>query len=305
MHSPDMRRRNMLIAALAAPALPELHGCAAPLPVSLNAASSPAAQALLKDSAMAHGLTALQAIQDLNVSYSGEWRALIGKLQPALVDASFRGSSEERLLLREGVVAQAHTGPGGRKQVLRRAGTTAPGEVHVWFNGEEARDAERRAAAALVADAYRLFLLGPMLLVERPLVMELGELEWVNEHACDVLRLQLAPGLGHARVDQVALFIDRKERLMRRVRFTLDGLESTKGAIAEVECYDHQTLNGVRWPTRFYERLLRPLRMPVHDWNLTGLDINRGLRAGAVDGSELRGAAVARAAALPKRPNAG
>ena len=208
------------------------------------------------------------------------------------------------MLLREGVVAQAHTGPGGRKQVLRRAGTTAPGEVHVWFNGEEARDAERRAAAALVADAYRLFLLGPMLLVERPLVMELGELEWVNEHACDVLRLQLAPGLGHARVDQVALFIDRKERLMRRVRFTLDGLESTKGAIAEVECYDHQTLNGVRWPTRFYERLLRPLRMPVHDWNLTGLDINRGLRAGDVDGSELRGAAVVRAAALPKRPNA-
>ena len=91
---------------------------------------------------------------------------------------------------------------------------------------------------------------------------------------------------------------------MRRVRFTLDGLESTKGAIAEVECYDHQTLNGVRWPTRFYERLLRPLRMPVHDWNLTGLDINRGLRAGDVDGSELRGAAVVRAAALPKRPNA-
>ena len=294
----------MLIAALAAPALPALHGCAAPLPVSLNAASTPAAQALLKDSAMAHGRTALQAIQDLNVSYSGEWRALIGKLQPALVDASFRGSSEERLLLREGVVAQAHTGSGGRKQVLRRAGSTAPGEVHVWFNGEEARDAERRAAAALVADAYSLFLLGPMLLVERPLVMELGELEWVNEHACDVLRLQLAPGLGHARVDQVALFIDRKERLMRRVRFTLDGLESTKGAIAEVECYDHQTLNGVRWPTRFYERLLRPLRMPVHDWNLTGLDINRGLRAGDVDGSELRGAAVVRAAALPKRPNA-
>ena len=293
------------MAALAAPALPVLHGCAAPLPVSLNTASTPAAQTLLKESAAAHGLTAFQAIQDLSVSYSGEWRALIGKLQPALVDASFRGSSEERLLLREGVVAQAHTGPGGRKQVLRRAGTTAPGEVHVWFNGEEARDAERRAAAALVADSYRLFLLGPLLLVDRPLVMELSEIEWVNEHACDVLRLQLAPGLGHARVDQVALFIDRKERLMRRVRFTLDGLESTKGAIAEVETYDHQTLHGVRWPTRFYERLLRPVRMPVHDWNLTGLDINRGLRAVDVEGSEFRGAAVSRAVALPKRPSAG
>ena len=305
MTRPNIGRRSLLMAALAAPALPVLQGCAAPLPVSLNTASTPAAQALLKESAMAHGLKGFQAIQDLNVSYSGEWRAVIGRLQPALVDASFRGSSEERLLLREGVVAQAHTGPGGRKQVLRRAASTAPGEVRVWFNGEEARDAERRAAAALVADSYSLFLLGPLLLVDRPLVMELGEIEWVNEHACDVLRLQLAPGLGHARVDQLALFIDRKERLMRKLRFTLDGLESTKGAIAEVETYDHQTLHGVRWPTRFYERLLRPLPMPVHDWNLTGLDINRGLRAGDVDGVEFRGAAVARATPLPKLPRAG
>ena len=305
MTCPDTRRRSLLIAALAAPALPVLHGCAAPLPVSLNAASTPAAQALLKESALAHGLTAFQAIKDLSVSYSGEWRALIGKLQPALVDSSFRGSSEERLLLREGVVAQAYAGPGGRKQVLRKAASTAPGEVRVWFNAEEARDAERRAAAALVADSYSLFLLGPLLLVDRPLVMELGEIEWVNEHACDVLRLQLVPGLGHARVDQVALFIDRKERLMRRVRFTLDGLESTKGAIAEVETYDHQTLHGVRWPTRFYERLLRPIRMPVHDWNLTGLDINRGLRASDVDGVEFRGTAAARATPLPVRPKAG
>jgi hypothetical protein len=302
MQCPDLRRRKLLFAALATPVVPALHGCAAPLPVSLNTATTPAALALLKQSAEAHGLKAFQAIQDLNVSYSGEWRALIGKLQPALVDASFRGSSEERLLLREGVVAQAHTGPGGRKQVLRKAGSTSPGDVRVWFNGEEARDAERRAAASLVADAYSLFLLGPLLLVDRPLVLELSEIEWVNEHACDVLRLPLAPGLGHARIDQVALFIDRKERLLRRVRFTLDGLESTKGAIAEVEMFDHQTLHGVRWPTRFYERLIRPLRMPVHDWNLTGLDINRGLRAADLEGPELRGAAAVRAAVLPRRP---
>jgi hypothetical protein len=305
MHRPDLRRRSMLISALASPVLPALHGCATPLPVSLNAATTPAAQALLRESAGAHGLKAFQAIQDLSVSYAGEWRALIGRLQPALVDASFRGSSEERLLLREGIVAQAHTGPGGRKQVFRRASTNSPGEVHVWFNGEEARDAERRAAASLVADAYSLFLLGPMLLVDRSLVMELGDVEWVDEHACDVLRIQLAPGLGHARVDQIALFIDRRQRLMRRVRLTLDGLESTKGAIAEVEMFDHQTLHGVRWPTRFYERLIRPVRMPVHDWTLTGLDINRGLRAGDVEVSEFRGGAVVRATQVVRRPGLG
>ena len=305
MHRPDMKRRSLMLATLAMPALPALHGCAAPLPVSLNAATTPAAQAMLKESADAHGLQAVKAIQDLNVSYAGEWRALIGKLQPALVDASFRGSSEERLLLREGIVAQAHSGPGGRKQVLRRAGSTAPGEVQVWFNGEAARDAERRAAAALVADAYSLFLLGPLLLVDRPLLVELSGTEWVNDHECDVLRMPLVPGLGHARVDQLALFIDRKQRLLRRVRFTLDGLESTKGAIAEVEMFDHQTLHGVRWPTRFYERLIRPIRMPVHDWNLTGLDVNRGLRAADVEGPEFRGAALTRATVLPRRANSG
>jgi hypothetical protein len=277
-----------------------LQGCSTPLPVSLSAATTPAAQSLLRESANAHGFKAFQAIKDLNVSYSGEWRALIGRLQPALVDPGFRGSSEERLLWRDGLVAQAHTGPGGRKQVVRRSGSTAPGEVKVWFNAEEARDAQRRAAAALVADAYALFLAGPMLLVDRPLVMELDDIESVNGIDCDVLRMQLAPGLGHARVDQVALFIDRKERLLRRIRFTLDGLESTKGAIAEVEMFDHQTLHGVRWPTRFYERLVRPLRMPVHDWNLTGLDINRGWSAADVDGPEFRGAATARAAPLTK-----
>ena len=94
MTRPNIGRRSLLMAALAAPALPVLQGCAAPLPVSLNTASTPAAQALLKESAMAHGLKGFQAIQDLNVSYSGEWRAVIGRLQPALVDASFRGSSE-------------------------------------------------------------------------------------------------------------------------------------------------------------------------------------------------------------------
>jgi hypothetical protein len=301
MHGPEISRRSLLLAALAAPTLSALQGCAAPLPVNLNAASTPAAQALLRECAMVHGLSAFQSLRDISVSYQGEWRALIGKLQPALVDESFRGSSEERLLLREGIVAQAHKGPGGRKQVVRRTTESAPGQVRVWFNGEEARDAERRAAASLVADAYRLFLLGPLLLIDRPLVMDLGDIEWVNEHACDVLQLQLVPGLGHARVDQAALFIDRKERLLRRVRFTLDGLESTRGAIAEVEMFDHLSLHGVLWPTRFYERLVRPLRMPVHDWHVTGLDVNRGLRPGDVEGSEFSGAATAAAPPLARR----
>jgi hypothetical protein len=300
MNRPDPVRRALLCAGLTSPMLAALQGCAQPLPVSLSARSTPAAQSLLLESANAHGLAAFKAVNDLNVSYDGVWRALIDKLQPVLVDPQFRGKSEERLLLRDGVIGQAHTGPGGRKFVARRPSSHPFGEVRVWFNGEEARDSERRAAAALVADGYRLFLLGPMLLVDRGLVMELGDIERVNDHSCDVLRIQLAPGLGHSNVDQLALFIDRKERLMRRVRFSLDGLESTKGAAAEVETFDHIALHGMRLPTRFYERMVRPVRMPVHDWKLTGIDINRGITAADVAGPELGGAARA-----PAQPLAG
>ena len=295
---PQAQRRSLLCAGLAGTLLAALQGCAQRLPVSLSSQATPAGQSLLKESAAAHGVSAFSALSDLNVSYDGVWRALIDKLQPVLVDPAFRGKSEERMLLRDGVIGQAHTGPGGRKFVARRPSSHPFGEVRVWYNSEEVKDSERRAAAALVADGYRLFLLGPMLLMNRNLVIELGDVEAVNEHSCDVLRIQLAPGLGHSNVDQVALFIDRKERLMRRVRFSLEGLESTKGAAAEVETFDHQTLHGMRLPTRFFERLVRPVRMPVHDWKLIGLDVNRGYSAADIAGPELGGSARQAAAPL-------
>lgn len=300
MQDPHLRRRAVLGAAISGPVLGLLHGCAAPLPVSLSARSTPAGQSLLNESAAAHGVAALKALNDLSVSYDGSWRLLIDKLQPVLVDPGFRVKSEERLLPREGVIAQAYTGPSGRKFVVRRPSAQVFGEVQVWFNGEQARDAERRAAAALVADAYRLFLLGPMLLTERNLVLELGDVETVNGHSCDVLRIQLAPGLGHSNFDQVALFIDRKERLMRRARFSLDGLESTRGTAHQVDMFDHQALQGLQLPTRFAEMRVHPTLLPVRDWRLTGFDVNRGFAAADLVGPELAGAARQPAAALRK-----
>lgn len=305
MPQPGPISRRLMLAALA---LPALQGCATPLPPVASAATTDEAQALLAASAAAHGLPALSRLRDVSVSYAGEWRALVGSLQPALVDAGFRGRSEERLLLTSGLVAQAHAGPKGRKQVVRRIAPGAQGDVQVWFNGEAAHDDERRDAAALVADGYSLFLLGPMLLAqrwaaERALVMERAGVERLTqdgrEHECDVLRVRVTPGLGLSEADRLELFIDREERLMRRVRFTLDGLEGTRGAIAEVETMDHVTLHGVRWPTRFHERLLRPLPLPVHDWRLTGLDVDRGLSAADISGAVFAGGAVSPAAALP------
>jgi hypothetical protein len=245
---------------------------------------------------------------DVSVSYAGQWHGLVGSLQPALVDAGFRGGSQERLLLRDRLTAQAYTGPKGHKQVVRRSVPRTEGEVRVWYNGEETRDPDQRAAAALVADDYGLFLLGPMLLAQRwagdrSLVMDVAAAERITvggcDHDCAVLRVSATPGCGLSEDDQLALYLDRDVNLMRRVRFTLNGLDGTRGAVAEVDVWDHATLHGVHWPTRFHERLLRPLPLAVHDWRMTGLDVDRGLTAADVGGATFAGRAMPPAAPLP------
>ena len=296
--------RRALLASLA---LPALQGCAAPLPPLPFNATSPEAQALLQASAAAHGADAFAMLTDVSVSYDGRWRALVNTLQPDLVDAGFRGRSEERLLPRGRLVAQSYTGPKGRKQVVRRTAAHGEGDVRLWLNGQETHDAERCDAAALVADGYDLFLCGPMLLAgawmtDRSLVMQVTPRQRITvggqDHECDVLRLSSAPGLGLSRSDQLAVFIDREERLMRRVRFTLDGLEATRGAVAEVDTWAHVMLQGVRWPTQFHERLLRPAPLPVHDWHMTGLDVNRGFALSDISTAEFTGGAAAPAMPL-------
>jgi hypothetical protein len=300
--------RRALLASLA---LPALQGCAAPLPPLPDQASSPQAQALLQASAVAHGADSYATLTDVSVSYAGQWRAVVDSLQPDLVDAGFRGRSEERLLPHGRLLAQAYTGRKGHKQVVRQTAPQDRGTVQVWFNDQATQDAAARDAAALVADAYSLFLCGPMLLADawtadRTLVMQLAPPERITvggqEHDCDVLRFSATPGLGLSQVDQLAVFIDRPERLMRRVRFTLDGLESTRGAVAEVDTWAHVTLHGVRWPTQFHERLLRPVPFPVHDWHMTGLDVNRGYMAADISAAVFTGRAAPPAMALASPP---
>ncbi|MEN9483137.1 hypothetical protein HZU83_19915 [Sphaerotilus montanus] len=302
----DSSRRRLLATAALAPLLPALGalgGCAsAPLsPIQAKETTDPAALALFNDCATAHGLNAWRRVKDLNVSYSGEWRPLIGRIQPELTDTRFRDSSQERLLPAEGLIAQTHIGPGGHKQVVRRMGQgSGTGDVQVWYNGRPTTDEPLRQASALVADGYRLFLLGPLALVDRPQVMKLAGLEQVGDYACERLMVRLVPGLGFSPVEQIVLCIDRRTRLMRRVRFTLEGLTSTRGAVAEVDVSDFQNFQGIEWPTRFQERLRKPIpHLPVHDWQLTGLDLNRGWSAADITGSQFAGVAKSAAKALP------
>ena len=300
--SPAGHRRRWLQRALAWP-LASLTACASsPWPEVPAGPGSSSARSRLQESANAHGLAAWRGLADINVSFSGEWRSLVKQPQSVRVDAGFRASSQERLLPGAGLLAQDHRGQAGHKQVLRRQGTLggpASGEVTVWLNGTVSADRDVRDAAALVADGYHLFLAGPMAVAGFAGPVNWGPPETLDNRRCDQLLLDRVPGLGFSASDRLALFIDRDLGLLRRLRFSLDGLRGSVGAVAEVDFLEHLSQHGVWWPRRFAERLRLPMPdLPVHDWRLTGLDVNRGYGAEAVSGAQFTGAAAAPARAL-------
>jgi hypothetical protein len=275
-------------------ALAFLSACAS-FPQPTADRSTPEGRALLEEAARAHGWKAYQRIADISVSYDGQWNSTATRLQPILVDSQFRGSSEERMVLASGQIGQAHTGPGGTKQVAR-----APNTLSVWYNDKPEPDEEKRAAAALVADGYRLFLQGPLYLLERDAIVEHAGNDVIDGIECDRLFARLRPGLGNASEDSVMLWIDKKDRLTRRIWISVNGLSSTRGAIAEIDLFDYRVLGGVHWPTAFVERLKRPLLIDIHRWKLIGLDLNRGFSSGDISGPSFLGAAAKPALPLPR-----
>ncbi len=276
-----------------------LAACASLPEPDAGADSRARAARLLGLAAEAHGTAAFGRLHDISVAFDGEWAAPAGRVQPVLVDERFRGRSEERLLPAQDAIGQTHRGPGGIKQVFRDAAG-----VRVWYGGAPSTDAQVAAAAALVADGYRLFLLGPIWLQRHGSAFETAGEGRVDGRPCDWLLAMLRPGLGLAAEDKVALCIDRETHLMRRVRFSLEGLDSTRGAVAEVDVDGYVEHAGVRWPTRFVERLRRPVPLlPIHRWQLIGLDVDRGYgRDDIADGGGFRGAAAAPARPLAPQP---
>jgi hypothetical protein len=291
--SPHSASRRAVLGALALPWL--LGGCSTPLPLNPPPAGDADAATRLRESAQAHGLDAYRRLNDINIGYSGAWRPLVNRIQPEVVDAGFRGGSQERLMPRAGIVAQAYTGPMGRKQVVwRRGGDVGDvGDVAVWFNGARSTDTAAQDAAALVAEGYGLFLLGPLWLADRGLRMRMAGTERVDGRTCDVVDVWMTPGLGRVAADRVALCIDRMDGLVHRVRFTLEGFANTRGAVAEVDTFEHERRFGVVWPMRSHERIVHPIALPAHDWRITGLDVDRGYASSDVSGATFTGAAAA------------
>ncbi|MEM7050061.1 MAG: hypothetical protein AAF604_10390 [Acidobacteriota bacterium] len=229
---------------------------------------------LLERSVAAHRGDVFADLQDLSVSYDGRWGRIVPRLQPVLVDRGFRASSQERYLLPSGTVFQLHTGPQGEKTVLRR-----PDDVLVSYAGTAVPevDEERQAASALVADAYLMMITGPSYFL-RP-AAEIRSLPAAVEDGQRFLRLRarLRPGFGLSPEDRAVLWIDPETFLLRRVEFSIEGLESTRGAEVDVTFSGHREMHGKVWPTRFVERVRRPVSVFAHRWSLVGLDVDRGL----------------------------
>ena len=238
-------------------------------------------QALFDASADAHGRAAFEQLNDVNVSFDSIWYSIVTFVQPDLVDALYRNGSQERILLRDGLHAQVHRGESGEKWVLRQwltPSAKAPPRIEVKRNGQPDDEAVARASAAVVTDAYRLFLLGPLNFLNTDAQFRTLPAVQLAGRLTDRLLIQTRPGLGMSDQDRVVLYIDREDRLTRRIWFTLEGLETTRNAVIETNVSDYQKIGGVQWPTKFYERIRRPMPyLPAHRWSLTGLDLNRGL----------------------------
>lgn len=272
-NSPLILAKSALFASVAALALLGT-GCSSPQICARPVAKSdPAAKAVLRASQDAHGGKAFAALKDLSVRYEGRWGPIGPRFQPVLSDRGFRRDSEERLIISTRTLAQEHTGPAGKKHVLREGRG-----VQVAYNGSPATPGESTEAAALVADAYTMFLLGPFYFNRPGVTLASDGADKVNGAQCDRMLAVLRPGFGSAPEDRVVLYVDRATKRLLRVRMTLNGLESTRGAEVDITFRDFRYLGGVWWPTDFDERIREPFDLHAHHWRITGLDFNRALR---------------------------
>jgi hypothetical protein len=254
-------------------------GCAS-LPTPTARQSTADGAALLEAAATAHGWEAYQRARDINLRHEGRWYDAIARVQPVLVDRDFRATAEERIVVGARTSAKSYSGgPGGVKLALR-----TPATIEVWVNGALQTDGEKRAAAALVLDAYRLFWLGPLFLKEQGAVVEALGPGRVRGADCDWLLARLTPGFGFAAEDRVMACIGRSDRRFVQLRLSVEGLVSTRGAVVEVDMNDYIIVQGVALPTRLTERVVRPLPLPVRDWWLVGADVDRGYAAEALAG---------------------
>ena len=223
--------------------------------------------ALLRQSARAHG-DPWRTCRRVDVAYSGEWSAIATRLQPVLTDPGFRKDSVETYFPRRSSVRQLHTGPKGTKEVLREGSG-----IEVRYDGTAAGTGkEELDAAALVADAYTAFLFGSSWLAEKGRGLRMLPPRELDGESCQLVAGRLAPGFGVSAGDDFIAWIGTESRLLKRFQFSLNGLDSTRGADVDVVFSGHwKAADGSVWPGRFIERIQRPVKAKAHEWQMTAL----------------------------------
>ena len=227
------------------------------------------ARQILKQSAASHG-DPWKGYRKVEVKYTGEWSPIAERLQPRLTDSGFRKSSVETYQPATGKVRQVHTGPLGTKTVSRKR---PGGEVS--FNGITSSDREVIDSAALVADAYTAFLFGPSWLSRKGTGFKLIDERMLDGERCHLIEGRLSPGFGNSEEDHFIAWIGRDSSLMKRFQFTLNGLDSTRGADVDVTFSDfRKARDGSVWPGNFVEYIQRPLFAKAHRWHMTSLSLD-------------------------------
>jgi len=241
-----------------------------PNPYEITASKTdPKAAAVLEQSAATHG-DPWKRYKRVEVSFDGEWSALATRIQPAITDPSFRKSSVETYRTGRKSVSQTHTGPAGTKTVKRNGSA-----ISVTYNGTPTDDPEKLDAAALVADAYTIFVFGSSWLAENGTAFQLLPGQAINGEACQLVSGSLKPGFGRSPEDNFIAWISKDTGYLRRFQFTLNGLESTKGADVDVTFSEmRKAPGGSVWPTRFIERVQRPVNIKAHEWRTTTLSVD-------------------------------
>ena len=244
-------------------------GCAAQFPEPIGSRNHASAEAVLDRSIAAHGGYLFDHAGSVRVSYDGEWRNVVKVLQPVLVDAGYRQKSDEMLDLTTADIVQVHNGPDGTKLVARTAE-----DVSVLYDDVTSDDETTRAASALVADAYTMFLAGPSFIRQRDAQLTLLEPAMRDGESYQRIHAVLEPGFGFSDRDEVVLWINEETGYLGLVHFTIDGLASTRGAHVDVAFDAHKEIDGFIWPTEFYERVRAPLRVPAHSWHVVDLEVS-------------------------------
>lgn len=251
-----------------------LTGCASNFPdpsVDLPKNNQPTASQIFDRTFNVHGGEKLDQLNDVNLSISGQWKRLITRIQPLVTDFTYRVDSQERLFPSSGGYVALYNGPSGTKKVVR-----TPQSLEVYYNQQQSDDTDVLSSTALTADAFHLFLLGPLALQKWQ--DGFTRLTDISYEGNDYHRLHLnrSPGFGYAEQDQVVIWVDTNTGRTKMIQITLEGHSTTKGAHVEVEFLDYIQLDDYLFPSKFFERVNAPIAIDAHAWHLTGLDINRG-----------------------------